>query len=417
MKKYQTTILLCVGFATCLLSCGKPATSGSVSERISVEAAFNNPQKLKASDYFHKIRYIPLETTDSCLLGRNPRIEIAHDKLVITTSQNQCYLFDKESGRFLGSVGRIGNGPGESPSLQGWLNNPAGRIYFPIEKGGFVMYSLDGNFVGDLKTSFLSDGFSLTKYNYLDASTLLAHCPGTAEQPDCVALFQDTTVLNRFNTNGSNLNSEALNPANIESISVETKSLGGSTFIQIRYKDGKESGASMISGNPFWHVGGKVYFKESFNDTIYQVKTDGLHFARVFDFGSLRWDAADRNNTEKDQAIYPIDIYENKDIILFRFVVNLYHAEKRIPYNGIFNKSTSEVKVSQYDNEIENDMSHFLPLQPTYMSPCGELAQLIPAEKIATWFEEHPDTSTLPEAVKALKRVGEEENPVVVIVE
>lgn len=208
-----------------------------------------------------------------------------------------------------------------------------------------------------------------------------------------------------------------MNPENIESIAIETRNSGGSKFMYVKYKDGKESGIHMISGNPFWHVGEDVYFKEAFNDTIYQVGADGLHFARVFDFGSFRWDPADRNNTEKDQGIYPTDIYENKDIILFRFIVNLYHPDKRVPYTGIFNKSTGEVKVSLYADEIENDLAHFLPLQPTHVSPSGEFAQLIPVEKITTWFEEHADISALPNEVKALKRIGEEDNPIVVIME
>lgn len=109
MNRNYIAVLASSGLAICLFSCGKQAPSNAVSERISVEAAFNNPVKLRASDYFHKIRYIPLETTDSCLLGRNPNVEVVQDKLVVTTSQNQCYVFDKESGRFLGSVGRIGN--------------------------------------------------------------------------------------------------------------------------------------------------------------------------------------------------------------------------------------------------------------------------------------------------------------------
>ena len=54
-------------------------------------------------------------------------------------------------------------------------------------------------------------------------------------------------------------------------------------------------------------------------------------------------------------------------------------------------------------------------MQPTFVTADGEFAQIIPAETIAEWFEEHPDVTELPEEVKALKGITTEDNPVVVL--
>ncbi len=71
--------------------------------------------------------------------------------------------------------------------------------------------------------------------------------------------------------------------------------------------------------------------------------------------------------------------------------------------------------MAAYEEGLENDLNGFLPLQPTFVTANGEFAQIIPAETIAEWFEEHPDVTGLPEEVKALKGITADDNPVVVL--
>lgn len=66
-----------------------------------------------------------METNDSCLIGMSPSVNILQDKLLVTTGQDQCFLFDKATGRFLTSVGHVGNDPEGYSTLEGcWLNHP-----------------------------------------------------------------------------------------------------------------------------------------------------------------------------------------------------------------------------------------------------------------------------------------------------
>ena len=63
-----------------------------------------------------------------------------------------------------------------------------------------------------------------------------------------------------------------------------------------------------------------------------------------------------------------------------------------------------------------DDLNGFLPLQPTFATPSGEFAQLVPAGKILEWFEKHTGQEDWPEEIKALKKLTED-NPVVILME
>ena len=141
----------------------------------------------------------------------------------------------------------------------------------------------------------------------------------------------------------------------------------------------------------------------------------GLEPIRVLDLGTHGWTFEERLVDKKD-AIYPLAFMENQEVILFRFVTNLYN-KKRKNYNALYRKSDGRVLVSPFDNKIIDDKNGFLPLQPLSVSVKGEFAALLPAEDVFNWFEGNGVDATLPAEIAALKKVGEEDNPVVAIME
>ena len=66
---------------------------------------------------------------------------------------------------------------------------------------------------------------------------------------------------------------------------------------------------------------------------------------------------------------------------------------------------------------ITDDTNGFLPLQPVSVSASGEFAAILPSEEVVSWFEDNAGETDIPAEVAALKKVGEEDNPVVVIME
>ena len=90
---------LSVLFLSVFFSCGQTKKTEGL-EVIPIEAAYLHPTTLKASDYFRKIRYVPLETNDHALVGSDPVVWISGDRLIVSSNQKQCLSFDKATGRF-----------------------------------------------------------------------------------------------------------------------------------------------------------------------------------------------------------------------------------------------------------------------------------------------------------------------------
>lgn len=119
---------------------------------------------------------------------------------------------------------------------------------------------------------------------------------------------------------------------------------------------------------------------------------------------------------DKKDAIYPTKFMENEDVILFRFMTNVYN-DKQKTYNALYRKADGAVKVSPLDDKITDDTNGFLPLQPVSVSASGEFAAILPSEEVVSWFEDNAGETDIPAEVAVLKKVGEEDNPVVVIME
>lgn len=409
---YQAALAACLFLSACQ---GAKTTHKDLAV-IPLGQAFETPTKLKASDCFKQIRYIPLETNDSCLIGKSPSIKILHDKLLVTTGQDQCFLFDKATGRFLTSVGHVGNDPeGYSDSKDCWLNHPLNQIYFAGWNDKQKIYDANGTYVGELSNPIKNTTFPAnTVINYLDERTMVAHTTAGGGKPDRVTVFRDSTIINEFMPSGQDTSVIGLDPENIESLSVISNHGLGSKMLLFTYKDSK-AGAYLMGDYFFWHQGKDLFFKEQFNDTIYQVTADALLPVRRFDFGKYRWESADRFDPEKDHAIYPTEIMEGNDMYIIRFATDI-HTERMV-YNAICSKKTGIAKVSDYRSAIDDDLNGFLPLQPESVSPDGQFAQIITADQIITWFEENADKTDIPTDIAALKQVREEDNPVVVIME
>lgn len=190
---------------------------------------------------------------------------------------------------------------------------------------------------------------------------------------------------------------------------------GGSGVVLIKGKDGR-SAIYSLGNTYFWNIDKELYFHHSYNDTIYQISAvEGLQPVRVLDLGAYGWAYNERFEDKKD-AIYPTKFMENKDVIFFRFMTNVYN-DKQKTYNALYRKADGTVKVCLFDERIIDDMNGFLPLQPISVSSSGEFAAILPSEEVVSWFEDNAGKMDIPSEVAALKKVGEEDNPVVAIME
>ena len=66
--------------------------------------------ELKISQLGKQIRYIPLETTDSSLIGNSYSIKPSKARIFVSTI-GRCLSFDQQTGKYLGSIGHKGEDP------------------------------------------------------------------------------------------------------------------------------------------------------------------------------------------------------------------------------------------------------------------------------------------------------------------
>ena len=69
--------------------------------------------QVNASDIISNIEYVSLETLPECLIGEFYKISISENYiLVFSSNEAKCFLFSR-NGKFIRSIGQIGNGPGD----------------------------------------------------------------------------------------------------------------------------------------------------------------------------------------------------------------------------------------------------------------------------------------------------------------
>ena len=145
MKKHliQTAALACL-LAAC--SPQKPVSTDGLTV-IDVESALENVEdELKLSDVYDSVRYVPLETSDSCLIGERPYAQVTDKYILIAFPQSDgVYTFDKQTGRFLAKVIHKGQGPEEYSFVAINYNEHDGLLYFFREPDQLQKYDpLDG---------------------------------------------------------------------------------------------------------------------------------------------------------------------------------------------------------------------------------------------------------------------------------
>ena len=288
-----------------------------------------------------------------------------------------------------------------------------GKLSFAGWKGSFVMYGADGRFDRIWTPPIVSGAFpNISAFTYLDAEVIAGYYSASDSLPARVALFRgneiirvDSLLMGQSEENGvAGVNDIAM---------ISVLKDGGSGVVLIKGKDGR-SAIYSLGNTYFWNIDKELYFHHSYNDTIYQISAvEGLQPVRVLDLGAYGWAYNERFEDKKD-AIYPTKFMENKDVIFFRFMTNVYN-DKQKTYNALYRKADGTVKVCLFDERIIDDMNGFLPLQPISVSSSGEFAAILPSEEVVSWFEDNAGKMDIPSEVAALKKVGEEDNPVVAI--
>lgn len=402
-----------------LTACSPSTKTEKMRGQIDVLPAFENLTELKVSHLGKTIRYVPLETTDSSLVV-GVQVGLLDDKILISSAnrtETHCFLFDRQSGKFIREVAQKGQGPEDYTTSFPTVHPLTKNLYFHRFPGKLLEYNQEGKYLGELSMDklqsrnitplltesglYVYEGNSLTKP---EINGCLYYQDGMTEKMDTIAVFRQ--IRNQANQKRTGFKAYA---------GTDKYGLFGyNGSFMWEYIDGTK----IFYPSKFevlWSSDEDICFREVFSDTIFRIKDKTLQPRYIFNLGEHHFPVEEHGNPEttKDYLVVTY-VMETTDLIYFQCVKDLYGEFHY--YNGLYRKSDGELLMGYGKNDFTDDLTGFIPFRPITHTEKGEFVGILKVEDIQEWLEEHPETK-LEGALAPLKDLAFDDNPVVVIVE
>lgn len=377
-------------------------------EYIDIESALVDIKELSIADIGESVSYVPLETTEESLIGKRAYVRILKEKLLVGSFQQPIKMFDRRTGKFIRTIGNIGQGANEY-SLQHnipvfWVDDTAEIIYVQTEGNRVLRFDMEGNPLININ---LPDSFPrLTTVSQITTENKLYIYKQTLfNKLDYKILMYD---IQNGKMHNFFLNEDEIIPSEFSQTPVYFSGFGNipisTSCLMFTLKDGRM--VFFYTENPcLWVFDKKVYFKEHFNDTIYQVQDDKMEPRLVFNLGENHCDYEDRYNLEGSQDKITIDyVLEGKESLFFILKKNYYNLQEAKTYWGCYNKTNRSVKVTDKLRIIDPENKVFIENLQTCTSD-GEFVGLI---ETTSYMENMSNKNILD--------LSEDSNPIVLIV-
>lgn len=372
---------------------------------IDIESAMSYMQTIFVSDLGENVNYIPLETTDSSLIGNRPYIRKFRNTLLVASEKQPIMMFSIENGKFIKTIGNIGHGGNEyilsydRPIF--WTDKNEQYIFVKSAEEKIQQYDSLGNYVGTVKLpedigplSGLSQ-ITIDDYIYFYRNYLFD------EQEYKITKVNYNTRQIESTITG---NQKAVHPEFIGNLII-FPGFGGipvSPTCLIHQMKNNCMAFNYMEDPCLWNYNGETYFKKRFNDTIYQIKDKWLQPHYIFDLGNKQIPYDERFKTEGMLDKISIEyILESPKALFFMFKTNHFHIEPNI-YWGVYNKLTHEVKISD-KHQIKDENNGYVIEEMHTATSDGEIIGLVSVER---YME-----------LSRNKQMGSDDNPIAVILE
>ena len=145
----KNTILLLNGlWLLGLVACQPKSSSLSECPIVNVRSALQEETPISMKEDVVSIQYIPLETTDSCLISNLLNLQVTTDYMFMYNGKTEEVLQFDRKGKFIRRVGRQGNGPGEYSMISELAVDDSNKELSIFQYGGdALVYSYDGSFL------------------------------------------------------------------------------------------------------------------------------------------------------------------------------------------------------------------------------------------------------------------------------
>jgi hypothetical protein len=286
---------------------------------------------------------VQLETNRNNLIGYVDEIKIYKDRIYVLDKRvaKMIYAFDIK-GRFIGTVGKKGKGPGEYLNPEGMeidkVNNEI--IVVSVANRKFLRYDLIGNFLGDFNVEVAFADFKiLDNGNFV----LLA-----GDEPNA-HLGEDVSNRNVYVTDNRG------------------KIIAYGPKFYTAFKDIKitRNANLMVQNN-------EISYSYKLSDTIFQVNNNEITAKYIIDLGSFALDREilKNKNTQdyinaldktKDLFLYSGEHFQTKDYLLFKITID------RSVLTLFYNKNNNKLYTSMaYPTHLDYWMGSFVSSYQDY---------------------------------------------------
>ncbi len=391
MRKFLQIILLGI-----IVSCNNDSIGDFSCQSLNIEHALENKEFIHLSKYVSSIRYIPLETSDSILLGDVSRLKMKklctnfyiYDDNKTTQKFNPVLCFNL-NGKFLHPIGSVGRSMKEFLTISSLITDESKNEIIICDRNKFLVYDLSGNYIRSFDICygglFSFNAYSVDKNRYI--------------------------YIKRKNF-GCALNNEVTNSSDEL---VVTDSLGNKLYelplgchdVKIRNINNKTSVDSKVAS--LYKINNRIKVLNS-RDTIFSVDLDNMSFVPEYyiDFGKY------------GAKILPIEeaFMESENFIAINVLFNQYDFptwdKKYLIAKIIYDKRRKSISTLKYNTNLSkacfiNDIDGGIHFYPTYING-GKMYQLVNAID----FIEMAGKSTSARMKEVAAQLTEESNPVVV---
>lgn len=341
------------------------------------KAISESPKEIMLNELASDIRYVPLETTDDCLMNNEFYIMQYTGEDIITSG---IFHFDK-NGKFLNKIGSKGQGPEEY--LQGlfafgdWKN----KLLYVQDWTTLTCYGFDGTFVRSVPTPQLNMG--------------------------AAGLFDENHIL----YSNDIYYADKANPIQLYMVD----SQNGKTVSKWRghLEENKKYGMILTSRDFMYNYDNSLFYKPALENVIFKILSPKKRqLVYKFDCSGKDIDVS-ADEVDPKKRFQFLSVYWAKETAQYLFV---NYGMKNISRLGIYDKE----KKTFTNVTIKDNLAGGYDIHPAWTSDDNHLLMVYYAGGLLQDKEKRYSTGLLPERKKELdellKNIKEDDNPVVILV-
>ena len=341
------------------------------------KAISESPKEIMLNELASDIRYVPLETTDDCLMNNEFYIMQYTGEDIITSG---IFHFDK-NGKFLNKIGSKGQGPEEYLqdlfAFGDWKN----KLLYVQNWTTLTCYGFDGTFVRSIPTPQLNMG--------------------------AAGLFDENHIL----YSNDIYYADKANPIQLYMVD----SQNGKTVSKWRghLEENKKYGMILTSRDFMYNYDNSLFYKPALENVIFKILSPKKRqLVYKFDCSGKDIDVS-ADEVDPKKRFQFLSVYWAKETAQYLFV---NYGMKNISRLGIYDKE----KKNFTNVTIKDNLAGGYDIHPAWTSDDNHLLMVYYAGGLLQDKEKRYSTGLLPERKKELdellKNIKEDDNPVVILV-